>query len=102
LPLFEDDASDAVPDVDANRDNLDIIGWAVEPGDAVAFSFKTLHGAPANSSNIRRRVVSIRWVGDDAKFADRLGATSPAFPDLEYTAGAKFEGDEFPVIFERP
>lgn len=100
-PLFEDDASEAVPDVDANRDALDIIGWAVEPGDAVAFSFKTLHGAPANASDIRRRVVSIRWVGDDAKFADRLGATSPAFPDLEYEAGAKFEGEEFPVIFER-
>ena len=100
-PLFEDDISEAVPDVEANRDALDIIGWAVEPGDAVAFSFKTLHGAPANSSDIRRRVVSIRWVGDDAKFASRLGATSPAFPDLEYTAGEKFEGDEFPVIFER-
>jgi len=100
-PLFTDDTAEAVPDVDANRDNLDIIGWAVEPGDAVAFSFKTLHGAPANASDIRRRVVSIRWVGDDAKFAERLGATSPAFPDLEYTAGSKFEGDEFPVIFER-
>ncbi len=100
-PLFADDVSEAVPDVEANRDELDIIGWAVEPGDAVAFSFKTLHGAPANSSDIRRRVVSIRWVGDDAKFADRPGTTSPAFPDLEYTAGEKFEGDEFPVIFER-
>lgn len=100
-PLFEDDIAEAVPDVEANRDSLDVIGWEVEPGDAVAFSFKTLHGAPANSSDTRRRVVSIRWVGDDAKFADRLGATSPAFPDLEYTAGDKFEGDEFPVIFER-
>ena len=100
-PLFENDISEDVPDVDANRDELDIIGWAVEPGDAVAFSFKTLHGAPANSSDIRRRVVSIRWVGDDAKFANRLGTTSPAFPDLEYTPGDKFEGDEFPVVFEQ-
>ena len=99
-PLFENDSSEEVPDIDANRDDLNVIGWEVEPGDAVAFSFRTLHGAPANASDIRRRVVSIRWVGDDAKFADRLGTTSPAFPDLEYTPGTAFEGDEFPVIFK--
>lgn len=98
-PLFAEDSSEVVPDIDANRDEMDVIGWAVEPGDAVAFSFKTLHGAPANSSDIRRRVVSIRWVGDDAKFAERLGTTSPAFPDLEYTPGEPFGGEEFPVIF---
>lgn len=100
-PLFADDTSEAVPDVEANRDAMDVIGWAVEPGDAVAFSFKTLHGAPANSSDMRRRVVSIRWVGDEARFVERPGTTSPAFPDLEYKAGDKFEGETFPVIFER-
>ena len=98
-PLFENDNSEQVPDVDAQRDQLDIVGWAVEPGDAVAFSFRTLHGAPANASPTRRRVVSMRWVGDDAKFAERPGKTSPPFPDLEYTPGAPFEGDDFPIIF---
>jgi ectoine hydroxylase-related dioxygenase (phytanoyl-CoA dioxygenase family) len=98
--LFEGDASEAVPDVEANREALDILGWGVEPGDAVAFTFRTLHGAPANASPTRRRVISLRWVGDDAVFADRLGATSPAFPDLEYTPGEAFEGGEFPVIYD--
>ncbi len=98
-PLFDNDSSEQVPDVNANRDTLDIVGWAVEPGDAVAFTFKTLHGAPANASPTRRRVVSMRWVGDDAVFAERPGKTSPAFPDLEYTPGTPFEGEEFPVIY---
>jgi ectoine hydroxylase-related dioxygenase (phytanoyl-CoA dioxygenase family) len=98
-PLFENDASEQVPDVAANRDKFDILGWAVEPGDAVAFSFRTLHGAPANSSPSRRRVVSMRWVGDDAVFVNRPGKTSPAFPDLDYVAGTPFEGDAFPVIY---
>jgi len=98
-PLFENDTSEQVPDVDAQRDQLDIVGWAVEPGDAVAFSFRTLHGAPANASPTRRRVVSMRWVGDDAKFVERPGKTSPPFPDLDYTPGAPFEGDDFPVIY---
>ena len=98
-PLFENDNSDEVPDVEAKRDELDVRGWAVEPGDAVAFSFRTLHGAPANSSDIRRRVISVRWVGDDARFVDRPGKTSPAFPDLTYKGGTPFEGDEFPVLY---
>jgi len=97
--LFENDTSETVPDVDAKRDELNVLGWAVEPGDAVAFSFRTLHGAPANASTTRRRVISIRWVGDDAKFVDRPGKTSPAFPDLEYKGGTPFEGEEFPVLY---
>lgn len=97
--LFADDASEAVPDVDANRDDLDIVGWEMQPGDAVAFSFRTLHGAPANASPSRRRVISVRWVGDDARFVKRPGPTSPAFPDLEFEDGAPFEAPDFPVLY---
>lgn len=99
--LYPDDVSEALPDIDKNRDSLDILGWAVEPGDAVAFDFGTVHGAPANASTQRRRVTSIRWVGDDARFVKRLGTTSPAFPDLEYEDGEPFDADQFPVIFGR-
>ena len=97
--LFENDSSEAVPDVNALRDKLIILGWAMSPGDAVAFNFRTLHGAPANHSPSRRRVISVRWVGDDAVFAKRGGATSPAFPDLEFEDGAPFDAPEFPVLF---
>ncbi len=98
--LYEADQARTMPDIDANRDQYTILGWAVEPGDAVAFDFSVIHGAPANSSTTRRRVTSIRWVGDDACFAVRPGKTSPAYPDLEYQDGDRFEGPEFPVLFE--
>lgn len=97
--LYPGDASEAVPDVDKHRNELDIRGWAVEPGDAIAFNFGTLHGAPANASPTRRRVVSVRWVGDDARFKKRPGTTSPAFPDLDYEDGVPFGGEEFPVLY---
>lgn len=97
--LYEGDRSEPVPDIEGNRAAFEIRGWAVEPGDAVAFNFRTLHGAPANASAERRRVISVRWVGDDARFVQRLGRTSPAFPDLEYEDGARFEAPEFPVIY---
>lgn len=99
--LFEGDTSEAAPDVAAERDNLDIVGWAVEPGDAIAFSFRTLHGAPANASKERRRVISMRWVGDDARFVKRAGPPSPNFPDLEYEDGAPFGGPLFPLLHPR-
>ncbi|NCX29608.1 MAG: phytanoyl-CoA dioxygenase, partial [Rhodobacterales bacterium] len=97
--LFEGDKSEVVPDVDTMRDQFDIIGWEMEPGDAVAFHFRTLHGAPANSSKSRRRVISIRWVGDDATFVKRLGPTSPSFPELTFEDGEPFSGEDFPILF---
>lgn len=100
--LFEGDQNEAVPDMATRRDEFEILGWAMEPGDAVAFNFRTLHGAPANASPSRRRVTSIRWVGDDARFVKRPGPTSPAFPDLDYEDGAPFDAPEFPVIYREP
>ena len=96
--LYAGDVSERVPDVEAQRDRFDILGWAVEPGDAVAFDFNVVHGAPANDSSERRRVTSIRWVGDGARFVARPGPTSPPFPDLDYTDGAPFDGDAFPQL----
>lgn len=91
-----------MPDIDANRAQFDIRGWALEPGDAIAFNFRTVHGAPANRSSTPRRVVSTRWVGDDARYAVRAGPTSPPFPDLTLADGAPFDAPEFPVMYSSP
>jgi len=48
---------------------------------------------------MRRRVTSIRWVGDDARFVKRPAKTSPYFPDLEYEDGALFSGEQFPILY---
>ncbi|GIS87962.1 MAG: hypothetical protein CM1200mP18_06720 [Gammaproteobacteria bacterium] len=77
--LYADDQNEGMPDIDADRAAFDIRSWAVEPGDAIAFNFRTLHGAPANHSSVRRRVVSIRWVGDDARFVKRPGEDVTGF-----------------------
>ncbi|MEZ5819046.1 MAG: phytanoyl-CoA dioxygenase family protein [Hyphomicrobiaceae bacterium] len=99
--LYQGDASEAVPDVEARRDEWPVVGFAMQPGDAVAFDFRTLHGAPANVTGNRRRAISFRWVGDDARFARRQGRTSPPFPDLTFEDGAPFEGPDFPVAWPR-
>src|SRR5438876_212347 len=58
-----------VPDIAAHRDSFDIVGWAVEPGDVVAFNLATLHGARGGRDvSFRRRTLSTRWAGDDVRY----------------------------------
>jgi ectoine hydroxylase-related dioxygenase (phytanoyl-CoA dioxygenase family) len=97
--LYLKDEFEAMPDISAKRQELDILGWDMEPGDAIAFSFRTVHGAPANRSERQRRVFTSRWVGDDAVFADRGGRTSPPFPGLKLRHGEPLDAPEFPVVF---
>lgn len=97
--LYQGDTSAPMPNIDADRSAFDILGWAVEPGDAVAFNFATAHGAPANRSTTRRRVFSARWVGDDAVFIDRGGKGSPPFRHLALNTGEALDGPDFPVVF---
>lgn len=90
-----------MPDIDAERANHRILAWDMEPGDAIAFNFMTLHGAPGNRSRaLRRRAFSARFVGDDATFAVRKGPTSPPFRAVRLAHGDPLTGPEFPVVYE--
>ena len=66
------DEFEPLPDVDAHRSELRIVTWDLEPGDAAVFSALTLHGAAGNGTqDRRRRALSIRHTGDDARFIQR-------------------------------
>lgn len=98
--LNENDGLEPVPDIDGNRNSYMIRGWALEPGDCVAFSFMTLHGAPANMSRAeQRRAFSLRLIGDDVRFARREGiVTSPPFRAVTLAHGAVMDAPEFPLL----
>jgi len=99
-PLNENDGLEEIPDINGNRDDYDIVAWAVRPGDAVAFDYRTIHGAPANTSQTRqRRAFSLRLLGDNAKFRRREGIiTSPPFTQIELKDGDQLKADEFPIL----
>ncbi len=61
-----------VPDPDKEPDKFTVLEWPMQPGDAVAFHYKTVHGARGNLSQRRRRAFSLRWVGDDARYVSGL------------------------------
>lgn len=88
-----------VPDIDAERDQHRILAWDMGPGDALYFHFRTLHGAPANMGRGRRRGFSTRWLGDDARYAERPGTTSPPYPGIGLAPGDAMREDWFPVIW---
>ena len=91
-----------VPDPDANHDDTTVVEWQMQPGDAVLFDFRTVHGARGNMQPNRRLALSLRWVGDDARYVQRPGRTSPPFPGHNMTEGQKLREDWFPVIWPKP
>ena len=89
----------AIPDPDKNPNKYDVKEWKMSPGDAVAFHFKTVHGARGNLAKTRRRAFSLRLLGDDARYTQRPGRTSPPFPGHEMHEGQILRQDWFPKIF---
>ena len=90
-----------LPDIDADPERFRVIGWALEPGDAVFFHMLTLHAAGGVSGTDRRRVLSVRFLGDDMVHAPRPWTTSPPFPGLddELADGAPMDHPLFPVLW---
>jgi ectoine hydroxylase-related dioxygenase (phytanoyl-CoA dioxygenase family) len=86
------------PDNDAT---LKVLEWEMQPGDAVIFDFRTAHGARGNDAATRRRVLSLRWVGDDVRYAERPGRTSPPYTGHDMVAGQRLRKDWFPVVWPR-
>jgi ectoine hydroxylase-related dioxygenase (phytanoyl-CoA dioxygenase family) len=88
-----------VPDPDRDADQYRVLEWELEPGDAVAFHFKCVHGARGNMNSSRRLALSLRFLGDDARFVTRPGRTSPPFPGHGMSDGETLREDWFPVTY---
>ena len=93
-----------LPDIEADRSRYRVLGWELQPGDAVCFHMLTLHasgGVGAGSG--RRRVFSVRLIGDDIRHAPRSWKTSPDFPGLveALPRDAPMEHPLFPQLWPR-
>ena len=87
-----------LPDIEADRTRFPIIGWALEPGDLVAFHMLSLHASAGSAT--QRRVFSLRYLGDDMRHAPRRWKTSPEFPGLaeRLADGAPMDDALFPLL----
>ena len=93
-----------LPDVERQRGDFPILGWDLEPGDAVCFHMLMLHAARGVPGKNRRRVFSARFLGDDITHAPRRWRTSPEFPGLaaQLAAGAPMDHPLFPLLWRAP
>ena len=100
--FYPEDAEAYMPVPDPDAEGMDIVEYSMQPGDAVAFHFSTLHGARGNTTSARRRrAFSLRFLGDDARYVERPGPTSPPFPGHNMVAGQRLRTDWFPVVYRR-
>ena len=74
------------------RDELDLITFDSGPGDVVLNHLLTVHGAPGNYTDRRRRALGGRWAGDGTVYAKREGRFNIALP---WDPGLR-DGDPFP------
>ena len=98
--FMADFEGEKMPDVEADRASYDIVGFDVEPGDALFFSSWVIHGSPGNAGDHRRVALSTRWLGDDATWYPHPGC-DPIVSDDDTTAVAgEYPADDsrFPLV----
>jgi ectoine hydroxylase-related dioxygenase (phytanoyl-CoA dioxygenase family) len=101
LPPFPDDA--------AVEQNYEMLSWDAEPGDIIIHHPLVFHSAGGNASrDVRRRAVSIRYMGNDALFDDRPGTfvekeTIQAIlkEPIVVHDGQRPSGANFPIVWSR-
>lgn len=98
---FYPDSDVYIPVPDPEAEGMEIREFPMQPGDAVAFHYRVLHGARGNTAASRRRAFSLRLLGDDARYVARPGPTSPPFPGHGMQPGARLRDDWFPVLLDR-
>jgi ectoine hydroxylase-related dioxygenase (phytanoyl-CoA dioxygenase family) len=98
---FPEGTLEDLPDIESRRQDYRILGWELEPGDAVCFHMLTLHASAGVEADRRRRVFSVRFLGDDIVHAPRRWVTSPDFPGLtdELPPGARMDHPLFPLLW---
>jgi ectoine hydroxylase-related dioxygenase (phytanoyl-CoA dioxygenase family) len=98
---FSEGSLAELPAIEEKPEQFQQLGWALEPGDCVAFQMLSLHASSGVGPQSRRRVFSARYLGDDARHAVRPWVTSPPFADLKKSLpdGAEMSGDLFPQVW---
>lgn len=88
-----------LPDIESTRGSYRIIGWELEPGDALAFHGRVIHGATANTHpSARRRGYVMRLCGDDVFYFDRPGVNA-LLRNPRLRNGDPLDSDQYPVVF---
>ena len=76
-PLYSVSQLPRLPDIESNRDDWEIVGDALAPGDLMVFHMGSLHGGGATRPGMRRRSLTLRFIGDDVVWVERSDTPHP-------------------------
>jgi ectoine hydroxylase-related dioxygenase (phytanoyl-CoA dioxygenase family) len=100
-PYMMDTDLPMAPDFGAERDDHDLIGWDMEPGDVLLFGPVVSHGSAGNaSSDTDRRALAFRYCGPEVRYAPRH-ATMPLLWEHGLEPGEPLGGSLFPQVWPR-
>ena len=99
--LFQATSEDghvAPPDWDAERDKHDLLQFALEPGDALAFQPLVVHASHPNvSADMQRRAYAMRFTGETVRYYDgprwNVYVMNPALK-----SGDLLDSEQYPVV----
>lgn len=70
-PLYKASPLPRLPDIQGRREDFDILSWDIIPGDIIVFHLGALHGGAGTAPDMRRRTISLRFMGPDVVFDGR-------------------------------
>jgi ectoine hydroxylase-related dioxygenase (phytanoyl-CoA dioxygenase family) len=99
-PLYRRSRLPRLPDIQAQRERFDILSWDVSPGDILVFHLGVLHGGAGTTPGLRRRTISLRFMGPDVVFdgrpRDEVGAQEGNDAAMASVYAGLRHGDPFP------
>ena len=69
--------ADPIPDLDAHPDKFEVVSFACEPGDVVAFHMGCLHGRGRTRPGQHRHTLALRFIGEETFFESRSDPRDP-------------------------
>ena len=104
LVVFSNKGTVPFPDIDGHRDEYEILSWDMEPGDAVFFNARIIHGGSGNLDLGRGlKVFNSQWLGDDVRVCFRHEGMDPdhsqIMTDLGFFDGDRLEGEMYPRVW---
>jgi ectoine hydroxylase-related dioxygenase (phytanoyl-CoA dioxygenase family) len=89
-----------IPDFEAQRDELDLVTFDMEPGDLLAFHAQIVHGSGGNlRTDRRRRGYTVRYAGDAILYDARIG-TNPALTRTDHRSGVPLDPAIYPLAWD--
>ena len=103
---FDGEAWEPFPDIEGERERYEILSWDMEPGDAVFFNARIIHGGSGNLSPERDlKVFNTQWLGDDVRVLFRPEGMDPDHSDvmkeMGLASGDPVSGELYPEVWSQ-